>query len=160
MGIIWSRNYQIQASGAPLLEDDIRVVNFGTNLGFTAVNDHEYYRSGQEFGGDFGSGRQALGSTDDYSNISAYWRIYQPIHVPIWSNINIQMRAGLNHGQSDTFELGGGSSMRGILDDNKAIGDAFALANINWLIPLPRYPLFAGIFLPMSATPGPATIST
>jgi outer membrane protein assembly factor BamA len=141
-GITWSRNYQIQASGAPLLEDELRVVNFGTNLGFTAVNDHEYYRSGQEFGGDVGFGRDALGSTEDYSNISAYWRVYQPIHVPLWSNINVQLRAGLNHGQTDTFELGGGSTMRGILDDNKAIGDAYALANINWLIPLPRYPAF------------------
>ena len=142
VGITWSRNYQIAASGAPLLEEDLRVVDFSTSLGFTAVNDHEYYRSGQEFGGSVGFGRDALGSTEDYSNVVAYWRIYQPIHVPVWSNVNIQLRAGLNHGQSDVFELGGGSTMRGILDDNKAIGDTYALANVNWLIPIPRYPAF------------------
>jgi outer membrane protein assembly factor BamA len=142
LGIIWSREYDIAANGDPTLEDDYRVVNFAANIGYTAINDFEYYRTGQEFGGGIGVGRQNLGSSEDYSNIGAYWRIYQPIHVPVWSNINIQMRAGYNQGQDDVFELGSGSTMRGILDDNKAVGDVFAVTNINWLIPIPRYPAF------------------
>ena len=109
-GITWSRNYHVQNSGSPILEDDYRAVNFFTTVAFTAVNDHEWYRSGQTYGGDIGFGRQSLGSTDNYTNIGAYWRLYQPIHVPVWSNINLQLRGGYNLGQEEVYELGGSSN--------------------------------------------------
>lgn len=141
-GIVWSRNYFIQHSGQPELDDDYRVVNFGTSVAYTAVNDHEYYRSGQTYGANVGFGRESLGSSENYTNFGLFWRLYQPIHVPVWSNINMQLRAGYNMGQDDTFELGGSSSMRGILDDSSPIGDGFALLNLNWLIPIPSYPAF------------------
>ncbi len=141
-GILWNRNYQVAASGSPLLEDDYRVVNFSTAVAFVAVNDHEFYRSGQEYGVDIGFGRASLGSTDNYTNFGVFWRLYQPIHVPVWSNINMQLRGGYNMGQEGVFELGGSGSMRGILDDSSPIGDVFALLNLNWLIPIPRYPAF------------------
>ena len=141
-GIGWSRNYYIAASGQPDLLDDYRVLNLAVSGGFVAVNDHEYYRSGQEFGGDIGIGRKALGSTEDYTFFGAFWRLYQPIHVPFWSNINMQLRGGYNLGQEDVFELGGSSTMRGMLDDSAPVGEIFGLLNLNWLIPIPRYPAF------------------
>ena len=141
-GIQWNRNYQIASSGQPDLLDDYRVLNLAVSGGFVAVNDHEYYRSGQEFGGDIGLGRKTLGSTEDYTFFGAFWRLYQPIHVPFWSNINMQLRGGYNLGQEDVFELSGSDTMRGMLDDSAPIGEIFGLLNLNWLIPIPRYPAF------------------
>jgi outer membrane protein assembly factor BamA len=142
VGIQWNRNYQIASSGQPDLLDDYRVLNLAASGGFVAVNDHEYYRSGQEFGGDIGLGRKTLGSTEDYTFFGAFWRLYQPIHVPFWSNINMQLRGGYNLGQEDVFELSGSDTMRGMLDDSAPIGEIFGLLNLNWLIPIPRYPAF------------------
>lgn len=142
LGVAWSRNYYIAADGDPELLDDYRVVNISAAVGFSAVNDHEYYRSGQTYGGDFGFGRRALGSTENYTNFGAFWRLYQPIHVPFWSNINMQVRGGYNLGLDGIFELGGSSTMRGMIDDSAPIGDVYGLLNVNWLIPIPRYPAF------------------
>ena len=82
-----------------------------------------------------GTGRKALGSTDNYINLGFHWRRYQPLQLPVRANLNMQLLFGFNHGREDEFELGGADTMRGILDDDKLIGDMFALLNLNWLIP-------------------------
>jgi outer membrane protein assembly factor BamA len=140
VGMNWTRNYYQAASGQPELQDEHRQLNLGTGVGFSAVNDHEFYRSGEEYGISVGFGREALGSDENYYNISMDWRRYQPIHVPFWSNVNFQFRTGFNHGQQDAFSLGGSDTMRGVLEEDSLQGDVYALLNVNWLIPNPKYP--------------------
>lgn len=142
VGAVWIRNFAREENGSPVLPGEYRQLNWGVSGVFTAVNDHELYRSGQEYGAVLGVGRERLGSTDDYHNIGIFWRRYQPINVPFWSNVNCQVRAGYNQGQDDVFELGGASTMRGIIDDSQPIGDAFGLVNVNWLIPMKKHPAF------------------
>jgi outer membrane protein assembly factor BamA len=138
----WLRNYYDVSEGNPLLEDDFRELNLGLSGGFTAIDDFEFYRSGQEYGAGLGTGHHALGSTDTYVNLGFYWRRYQPLQIPVRANLNTQLQFGVNHGRDDEFELGGADSLRGILDKNKLNGDMFAVLNLNWLIPLPNYPAF------------------
>jgi outer membrane protein insertion porin family len=140
VGMSWRRNSFQTASGEPVLEGDHRQLDLGTSAGFSAVNDHEFYRSGEEYGAGVGFGREALGSDENFYNVSVYWRRYNPIYVPIWSNVNFQLRTGFNHGQDNVFSLGGSDSMRGILEENAPQGDMYALLNVNWLIPLSKYP--------------------
>jgi outer membrane protein insertion porin family len=140
VGMNWTRNYYQAASGQPVLQDGHRQLNLGASVGFSAVNDHEFYRSGEEYSVGVGFGRTALGSDENYYNIGVDWRRYQPIHVPFWSNVNFQFRTGFNHGQQDVFSLGGSDSMRGILEQDAPQGDVYALLNVNWLIPNPEYP--------------------
>ena len=140
VGMTWDRDYSSAESGTPELPDDHRQLSLGASGGFTAINDKEFYRAGQEFGGGFSFGRERLGSEENFYNLGAFWRRFKPIHVPIWSNVNFQFRAGFNHGQVDHFELGGSSTMRGILEQDSLNGDVFALLNVEWLIPQPKYP--------------------
>lgn len=140
--LTWSHVYYEQESGNPLLEEGYRHMNFSFSGGFTAVDDFEYYRSGQRFGATLDLGREQLGSTENYTTINVYWQRYQPLQRPLRANLDMQLLAGFNQGLDDAFELGGADTMRGIVDDEKALGDAFALLNLNWLIPIPRYPVF------------------
>jgi len=140
VGMIWDRDYSDAESGTPELPSDHRQLSLGVSGGFTAINDKEFYRTGQEFGGGVSFGRESLGSEENFYNLGAYWRRFAPIHVPIWSNVNFQFQAGFNHGQVDQFELGGSSTMRGILEQDSLKGDVFALLNVEWLIPQPKYP--------------------
>jgi outer membrane protein assembly factor BamA len=140
IGMNWTRNYYQVDSGLPALQSDHRQLNLGVGAGFSGVNDHEFYRSGEEYGAAVGFGRTALGSDENYYNIGVDWRRYQPIHMPIWSNVNFQFRTGFNHGQQDVFSLGGSDTMRGILEADSLQGDVYALINVNWLIPNPKYP--------------------
>lgn len=140
LGMSWSRNHFQAEGGQPELNDEHRQLNLGASVGFSAVNDHEFYRSGEEYSVGLGFGRRALGSDENYYTIGLDWRRYTPIRVPLWSNVNFQFRTGFNHGQDDAFSLGGSDSMRGILDEHAPLGDVYALLNVNWLIPQPRYP--------------------
>lgn len=142
IGMRINRDHNEQVRGDPILLEDHRQIDLGASGGFTAVNDHEFYRSGEEYGAGVGFGREALGSSENYYNIGIDWRRYNPIHVPIWSNVNLQFRTGYNQGQTNHFSLGGSGSMRGILEQDKLEGDVFALINVNWLIPQPKYPAF------------------
>ncbi len=140
VGMTWDRDYSKEQSGAPEMPDDTRQLSLGASGGFVAINDKEFYRTGQEFGGGFSFGRENLGSEENFYNLGGYWRRFTPIHAPLWSNVNFQFQAGFNHGQVNHFELGGSSTMRGILEEDKLTGDAFALLNVEWLIPQPKYP--------------------
>ena len=141
-GITWSRTYYEAVSGNPLLEDNSRQLNLNFNGGYTAVNDFEYYRSGQTFGASLDVGRENLGSSENYTTVQAYWRRYQPLQVPLQANLDMQLQGGYNVGLDEPFELGGADSIRGIPDNNRPVGDVYALLNLNWLIPIPRYPAF------------------
>jgi len=144
VGVRWLHTYDELASGSPELADDNVELNFAVRAGFTAVNDLKYYRNGEEYFASFSFGREALGSDQNFYNLGLEWRRYNTFRSPFLNNLNFQMRTGYNQGKEDVFSLGSSSTLRGI-ERASIDGDVYALLNVNWLVPIPKYPSFRGV---------------
>jgi outer membrane protein assembly factor BamA len=143
VGLSWIRNSEEQASGNPELAGDSRELRLGTGVDFTDVDDYEYRRQGMAYGAGAGFGRESLGSDVNFYTVEAFWRSYNTIRNPRYSNINFQLRGGYNNGKTNAFSLGGNSTIRGVVDPVQ--GDLYALLNVNWLVPLPGHESFRGV---------------
>ena len=128
----------------PELPEESRRVTLGMGVDFTTRNDHELFRTGEEYGLGFGFGRRNLGSDHNYYDLSAYWRRYNHLPQLRRSNLNWQLRLGYNMGDENAYQLGGGSSMRGLVREDVR-GDVYALLNLNWLVPLFGHDSFRGV---------------
>ncbi|RMG58479.1 MAG: hypothetical protein D6717_02880 [Gammaproteobacteria bacterium] len=148
----WSTSVAISAvhaeyealEGTPELPDESRRVTLGSSLDFTSKDDHELFRTGEEYGAGFGFGRRNLGSDHNYYDFSAYWRRYNHLTKIRRSNLNWQLRLGYNMGDENAYSLVGGGLMRG-LQREEVRGDVFALLNLNWLVPLFGHDSFRGV---------------
>jgi outer membrane protein assembly factor BamA len=108
------------------------------------VNDLKYYRNGEEYFASTSFGREALGSDSNFYNLGLEWRKYNTFRAPFLSNLNFQFRTAYNQGKENAFSLGSSSTIRGITRDGLE-GDVYALLNVNWLVPVPKYPSLRGV---------------
>jgi outer membrane protein assembly factor BamA len=139
----WIRIHEQQVSGTPELSAENRELRLGTGVDFTDVDDFEYRRQGNAYGAAVRFGRESLGSDVNFYTVEGFWRSYNTIRKPRYSNLNFQLRSGYNNGKTNAFSLGSNSTIRGVVDSVQ--GDVYTLLNVNWLVPLPRHQSFRGV---------------
>lgn len=130
-----TRNYDY-ISGTPGLYRDGDTIGLLAFVGNTDITDHLYSRTGHEYGYSLEQGLSALGSDYSYSRHEIFYRNYQNLWKP-HQNLNTQIRIGLSQGRlfgEDAYAIGSSSKLRGYGDE--VSGDAYVLANIEYLQPL------------------------
>jgi outer membrane protein assembly factor BamA len=124
--------------GAPGLFFDTTEVGLLGQVAFRHVHSYEFSKSGHESGYALDVYPEALGSAEDRVIQLAFHRAYLPVTRRVHTNFNYQLRWGWTDGSlfgDPTFSLGGSTRLRGY--DRQAIeGDAFILANCEFLRPI------------------------
>jgi outer membrane protein assembly factor BamA len=124
--------------GEPGLFFDTTEVGALGQVVFRNIRFHEFSRSGREFRYSLVLFPEVLGSSKDRLIHSSLYRAYRPITGRHHTNLNFQFRWSLTTESlfgDPTFGLGGSSGLRGY--DRHAIeGDAFILANLEFLTPI------------------------
>lgn len=121
--------------GDPGLFDNGRLWGLVTEFSYTNVHDLLYSRKGRDYGWQGEFGLPALGSDHGYSRHFFYYRRY----LPLWRehyNFNYQVRLGLTDRRmfgAEVYDIGDNRSLRGYEDIS---GNAFVLANIEYLQPI------------------------
>lgn len=145
IGMSWIQNKYL--SGAPGLVSSGRNIGVSTNVDYTNVSLDGYgYRRGVAFGVGIGGGGPFIGS--DYNEIAlgGYLRHYQHL-AGKYANLNYQLRFGFSSQsllRGPAYTLGGANTLRGYVRDSLE-GNAYVLANIEYLHPVFGNPLFRGV---------------
>ena len=134
-------------SGTPGLAADRRSAGVSLGVGYTDVNQHAYgYRSGQAYGADLGLGVTRIGRDYPQLSLSGYLRRYRRLTRP-YTNFNYRLQGGIawqSGAVGAAYSLGGSSSLRGYRSGSIS-GDAFFLANVEYLQPLPGQTRLRGV---------------
>ena len=124
--------------GTPGLFFDASVLTWSGFIEFVDVHDHAFSRSGRRFGYRLEIADEDLGSDGGFVRHSLryrrYWRITRRRHT----NFNLQLRAGWATDTifgDPTYSIGGSRTLRGFKREDIE-GDAFVLANLEFLTPL------------------------
>lgn len=127
-------------SGTPGLFFDTTEVGLQGQVAYRNVHSYEFSRSGREFRYALDFYPEALGSAKDRLMHSVAYRAYHPIAERPHTNLNLQLRWSLTNKSlfgDPTFDVGGSTRLRGY--DREAIeGDAFVLANLEFLTPISK----------------------
>ena len=133
--VFHNRNYEY-LGGTPGLYADGDATGLLAFVGNTDVTDKLYSRAGYEYGYSLEQGISSLGSDSSYSRHEFFYRHYMPLWKP-HQNLNTQVRVGLSQGRlfgEDAYTIGSSTQLRGYGDE--VSGDAYVLANIEYLQPL------------------------
>jgi outer membrane protein assembly factor BamA len=146
-GLAWrSRGYR-HLSGTPGLYQDGTAVAATALAEFTDVHNYLWSRGGQTYGVSAEFGLPGLGSDNDYTRQLFYYRGYWPGFGQPHHNFDLQLQLGLSSDRlfgEDAYGLGGGSTLRGY-DADRIKGNAFVLANAEYLAPLAGYYPIRGV---------------
>lgn len=138
-------NYQY-VSGAPDLASSGREVAISVGADYTRVALGRYgYRNGVEYGISASVGGPLIGSDYNQAATGGYYRGYQRLGGD--QNLNYQLRFGLSSRSrllGPAYTLGGAGTLRGYVRDSLE-GNAYMLANVEYLHPLFGQPLLRGV---------------
>lgn len=134
-------------AGAPGLAASGRDAGMNVHVDYTRVALGRYgYRRGVEYGLSLGGGGRFIGSDYDQLALGGYYRRYrQPGGGS--SNLNYQLRFGFSSRSrllGPAYTLGGADTLRGYARDSLE-GNAYMLANVEYLHPLFGRPLLRGV---------------
>lgn len=125
-------------SGDPGLYGDATVVSLTGNLEYKSVHDRLYSRDGHHFGYGFNVASDSVISDASFTRHNLFYRMYKPVTDRPHTTLNVQLRAGYANRTvfgNPAFSLGGSNSLRGFERDTVE-GDAYVLANVEFLTPL------------------------
>lgn len=139
-GLSLQRKEYVQVMGTPVLPSDSQAASLTWNLDYYDVRQYPYNRDGRAFGYVGTLGSRELGSDYSFNRSLLFHRSYQPTG---WSraNINTRVQLGLANGHpfgGNAYSVGGGSTLRGY-ETSFAEGNAFFLANVEYLHPISGY---------------------
>lgn len=146
-GLAWSDTAYEYVAGDPGLAEGGQDVRVNLGVEYTATEEYEYDRGGEEYGVDLTLSAPSLGAEQDYQVLRLYRVEYLRLPRPQYANLNYQLRFGYANntgGGSDYFRLGGSSTLRGY-DRDDVQGDAYALANVEYIAPVPGFRRFRGV---------------
>jgi len=141
-GMVW-RNLDNQVGfGDPTGLTRGKAVGVSVVLENIRVHNYVYSRAGRDFGYNGEFGVTLLGSDNKYTRHLFYYREYRTMFGRPYHTLEWQLQLGLSTsallGSPYTYALGGGSSLRGY-GDGSVTGNAFVLANVQYLRPLFGY---------------------
>jgi outer membrane protein assembly factor BamA len=116
-------------------------VNFG--LDYSAVQEFPYHREGSAYGYGGALALTGIGSEYSYNRHLFYHRNYHALQR-VDANLNTQLKVGLANGNTNAFNLGGGSSLRGYESD-VAVGNAMLQLNVEYHHHLSGYRQLRGV---------------
>ncbi|MDH5632442.1 MAG: BamA/TamA family outer membrane protein [Gammaproteobacteria bacterium] len=129
-------------SGDPDVLVDRTMVSLLGSLSYHQLHETEFSRFGYEFGYDVSQSLETIGADETATTSEIFVRDYRPVSDTPHRNINTQWRVGVSSLDGNkTYDLGGSSRLRGY-DRGSITGNAFFLANIQYLAPWPGYPAF------------------
>jgi len=152
-GLVWRRNaYDYLGGMQTSVFQDARAVGVSLLGQYIDVRDHLFSRSGQEYGytGEFGS--RTFGSDTRYTRHEFFYRKFLLLDGRPHENIDLQARLGLSSGDIFSgdiyaYSLGGSKTLRAY-DSGSLLGNAYAVANVQYLRPFfGYYPLRGVVFL-------------
>ncbi|MCF8055006.1 MAG: BamA/TamA family outer membrane protein [Desulfocapsa sp.] len=133
--------------GTPSLYEDGLEPHLTLGVGFKAVHNHLFSRTGKEFGYTFGLGHSPVDCEGLFTTHYLYYRSYHWLFDNPHHNLNFQLQGAFASDtlyQEHSFKLGSGSTLRGYERDSVA-GNAYLLANIEYLHPLLGNPPIRGV---------------
>ena len=124
-------------------------LDVAVNAGFErrAVRDDLFRLRGSVYGLNFQLSSGSFGSDFSYNRTDLYYRRYMPLPGMNLKNLNYQLRLGVSNAGpfgEHLYTLGGGERLRGMRPDYKT-GDILILANIEYLVALPRNQALRGV---------------
>ncbi len=157
-GLVWRQQTHRHLSGTPDLYRDGTGVGVVGLIEYRKLHDYLYSRGGQNYGLNVEFGLPGLGSDSNYTREVLYYRGYWPVFDWPHHNLNVQLQLGLSSDRlfdTDAYALGGSRSLRGY-ETGSITGNAFILANVEYLAPLfGYYPLRGVVFADVgNAFPG------
>jgi outer membrane protein assembly factor BamA len=148
--VVWRRNNYDYVSGAQTDRFlDSQAVGISMHLEYIDVHDYLYSRSGVDVGYDGEYGAPVLGSDTLYTRHQFFYRKYLLIAGAEHQNLDMQVRLGLSSGDmfvgdAYAYTLGGSKTLRGY-PTGTFTGNAFVVANLQYLRPLFGYNGFRGV---------------
>ena len=137
-------------AGNPDLFFDAQINALSANVEYIDITNHEYYRSGRQFGYHLLVSSDNLGSDVSFTAHSLFYRQYIPLNHRKYTNLNIQVRAGYTTRSifgDATYQVASGRTIRGYERDSIE-GNAFYFANVEYLTPLfGKHSLRGAVFL-------------
>ncbi|OGI37033.1 MAG: hypothetical protein A2V91_04265 [Candidatus Muproteobacteria bacterium RBG_16_64_10] len=146
-GLVWRDRGYRYLSGTPGLYSDGSIVGLTAGIEHTDVHNYLYSRSGRTYGLSAEFGLPALGSDNNYTRQLLYYRGYYPMFNRPHHNLDVQLQLGLSSDRvfnEDAYSLGGSGTLRGY-EAGSFKGNAYALANIEYLAPLFGYYPIRGV---------------
>ncbi len=142
------RDYEhVLLSGDPGLYTDATVLSLSALLEYYDVQDRLYSRRGVHFGYELMGSSDNFVSDASYTSHTLFFKRYMPVGDVEHTNLNVQLRAGYVNRTvfgDLAHSLGGSSSLRGF-DRESVEGNAFILANVEYLRPLFGKPNIRGV---------------
>ena len=149
-GLVWQQQVQRVSAGMPQNLPEGRGVAFTALVEYTRVHDYLYSRGGTVYGYSGVFGAPWLGSDSDYTQHQLYFRGYYPVFSWPHSTLDVQFKLGLASNTlygANAYGLGGANTLRGYKNGSVA-GNAFVLANMEYLTPFYNYyPIRGGVFI-------------
>lgn len=137
-GLVFSHNVYEHLEGAPGLYENDNSTAFRGLAAYTDVRDLLYSRAGVSYGYDLLMQIPGSWELHDPALHRFYYRRYVPIPNLPHHNFNMQLQLGFSHEyESEPYFLGSSTTLRGYPRDS-VIGKSFALANFEYLAPLPH----------------------
>ena len=133
--------------GDPTLFFDTTEVGLLGLVEYVDVRSFEYNRSGRSFTYELQVFPEALGSATDRRIHFVRFRRFRPVTRRRFTNLNIQLRAGLATESlfgDPEFNLTGSTRLRGY-ERESIEGDAYILANVEFISPLSRLDKLRGV---------------
>lgn len=125
-------------SGDPGLYFDATTFSLAGLVEYIDVHDKLYSREGKHYGYELMGASKRFASDASFTRHAVFYRRYMPVGSTEHTNLNVQIRAGAANRTvfgDPAYSLGGSSSLRGFERDSVE-GDAFLLANVEYLRPL------------------------
>ncbi|MEN8200625.1 MAG: BamA/TamA family outer membrane protein [Thermodesulfobacteriota bacterium] len=125
-------------NGTPGLYEDGAMPLLSLGIGYKAVHDHLFSRTGKEFGYNFGLGYSPVDSEALFTTNHFYYRRYHWLFGKRHHNLNYQLQAAFasdSQYREYSYKLGSSKTLRGYKRDSHA-GNAYLLANVEYLHPL------------------------
>lgn len=118
--------------------EDSQALGFTMSADYVRVHDFKFYREGLAYGWSGEASLVPLGSDYSYNRSLFYARAYNPLGN--YRNLNWRLQLGLANGErfgGPAYDVGG-RSLHGY-ESNYAEGNAFILANVEYLHPISGY---------------------
>ncbi len=148
VGFVWRRLSNNVGFGDAVGLAQGKAAGFSFVLENIRVHDLVYSRAGRDFGYSGEYGATLLGSDNNYTRHLFYYREYKTMFNKPYHTLEWQLQIGLSSspllGSPYAYALGGGSSLRGYADSS-ITGNAFVLANVQYLAPLFGHNAFRGV---------------
>jgi outer membrane translocation and assembly module TamA len=133
--------------GEPSLFFDTTEIGLLGRFGYHDVHAFEFTRVGRDLEIALAGHAEALGAAKDRLSCAVRWRVYRPVTSRRLTNLEYQVRAAMVNESlfgEPAFDLGGASGLRGYPRE-RVEGDAFVVANLEFITPISRLDALRGV---------------